>query len=133
MLLLFFIIGSVIAFVFLLLFLFQSSVKTAKQKSSYVQENCIIGNETHNGKINMCEAKSLKIQISINSLVKELFPSCSWLYDGNKMELPFQEFIDVEVYDPNGNFYCTERVQKKSNDDTMVVHCQTFKPLKEEI
>ena len=120
-----FIIGSLIAFIVLAVIMITSSAKAKICKAEYVNQLNQIGNSTSvNSSIpNLCEENSLIIQRNINELVKARYPTCGWIYDGNKMDLPFLDFIDVEVITQEGTHLLTERLARNDNN---VEHCEAF-------
>ena len=71
---------------------------------------------------NPCVENSLTIQRQINELVKARYPTCSWRYEGNKMDLPFLDFIDIEIL-KDGTYLLTERISQKNNT---VEHCEVY-------
>lgn len=118
-----FIVGSLIAFIVLAVIMITSSAKAKICKAEYVNQLNQIGNSSVNSSIpNLCEENSLIIQRNINELVKARYPTCSWIYDGNKMDLPFLDFIDVDITQ-EGTHLLTERLVRNDNN---VEHCETF-------
>lgn len=123
MMILSFMLGTFLALVTFVVIMITSSAKAKICKAEYLNQQNRVGNASVDTSItNSCVENSLTIQRQINELVKARYPTCSWRYEGNKMELPFLDFIDIEIL-KNGSYLLTERISRKNNT---VEHCEVY-------
>lgn len=120
MLIVSFIFGSLLALAALVIIMITSAAKAQICKAEYMNQQvhvCVAQNKW--------EMDCLTIQRGINELVRIRYPTCSWRYDGNKLDLPLQHFIDIEILTQEGNHFATERIARNSIDNS-VEHCEAF-------
>ena len=123
MMILSFMLGTFLALVTFVVIMITSSTKAKICKAEYLNQQNRVGNASVDTSItNPCVENSLTIQRQINELVKARYPTCSWRYEGNKMDLPFLDFIDIEIL-KDGTYLLTERISQKNNT---VEHCEVY-------
>lgn len=123
MIILSFMLGTFLALVTFVVIMITSSAKAKICKAEYLNQQNRVGNASVDTSItNPCVENSLTIQRQINELVKARYPTCSWRYEGNKMDLPFLDFIDIEIL-KDGTYLLTERISQKNNT---VEHCEVY-------
>lgn len=124
MMVLSFMLGTFLALVAFVVIMITSSAKAKICKAEYLNQQNRVGSASVDTSItNPCVENSLIIQREINELVKARYPTCSWRYEGNKMDLPFLDFIDIEIL-KNGSYLLTERISRKT--DNTVEHCEVY-------